>query len=49
MPGKINLAEAFGRIDEYYSPRIAGEVNDFQVKFVKLRSGFVSRRLEQAS
>ena len=49
MPGKINLAEAFGRIDEYYSPRIAGEVNDFQVKFVKLRGGFVSRRLEQAS
>jgi len=41
MPRKINLAEAFGRIDEHYSPRIAGEVNDFQVKIVKVQGQFV--------
>ena len=41
MPRKINLAEAFSRIDETYSPRIAGEVNDFQVKIVKVQGEFV--------
>ena len=47
MPRKLNLAEAFGRIDEHYSPRIAGEVNDFQVKIVKLKGEFVWHHHEQ--
>ena len=41
MARKINLAEAFGRFDEHYSPRIAAEINDFQVKIVKLQGEFV--------
>jgi mannose-6-phosphate isomerase-like protein (cupin superfamily) len=41
MPRKINLAEAFGRIDEHYQPRIAGTVNEFQVKIVKAHGEFV--------
>jgi mannose-6-phosphate isomerase-like protein (cupin superfamily) len=41
MPRKINLAEAFGRIDEHWQPRIAGTVNEFQVKIVKVHGQFV--------
>jgi mannose-6-phosphate isomerase-like protein (cupin superfamily) len=41
MARKINLAEAFGRFDEHYSPRIAAEINDFQVKIVKIQGEFV--------
>jgi mannose-6-phosphate isomerase-like protein (cupin superfamily) len=38
---KINIAEKFGKITEYYKPRIAAELNGQQVKFVKLNSEFV--------
>jgi mannose-6-phosphate isomerase-like protein (cupin superfamily) len=41
MARKVNLAEAFGRFDEHYSPRIAAEINDFQVKIVKIQGEFV--------
>ena len=47
MPRKINLAEAFGQIHETYSPRIAGEVNDFQVKIVKVQGQFVWHHHEE--
>ena len=38
---KVNLAEKFSRIDETWSPRIAGELNGQQVKLVKLKGEFV--------
>jgi mannose-6-phosphate isomerase-like protein (cupin superfamily) len=38
---KINLKEAFARFDEAWHPRIAGEVNDMQVKLAKLRGEFM--------
>lgn len=38
---KVNLAEAFGRFSEHWSPRIAGEINDSHVKLVKLKGEFV--------
>jgi mannose-6-phosphate isomerase-like protein (cupin superfamily) len=41
MPRTINLREAFSRFDEHFSPRVAAEVNDFQVKIVKLQGEFV--------
>jgi mannose-6-phosphate isomerase-like protein (cupin superfamily) len=41
MPRTVNLAEAFSRFDEQWSPRIAGEINDFQAKIVKLQGEFV--------
>jgi mannose-6-phosphate isomerase-like protein (cupin superfamily) len=47
MPTAINLSEAFSRFDEHYSPRIAAEVNDFQVKVVKLQGEFVWHHHEQ--
>jgi len=37
----INLAEAFGSFSEYWSPRIAGEINDSFVKLAKLSGEFV--------
>ncbi|MBN1372692.1 MAG: cupin domain-containing protein [Anaerolineaceae bacterium] len=37
----VNLAEKFDRINEYWSPRIAGELNDSYVKLVKLKGEFV--------
>ena len=38
MPEKINLAEKFSRIKEYWKPYIAGELNGQLVKLDKLRS-----------
>ena len=32
---KVNIAEKFAKIAEYYKPHIAGELNGQQVKLVK--------------
>ena len=37
----VNLADKFHRLTEAWSPRIVGDVNDMQVKVVKLRGEFV--------
>lgn len=37
---KINLAEAFGRFSDHWSPKIAGELNDCYVKLVKISGRF---------
>ena len=41
MIRKVNLSEKFGLFHDYWSPKIAGEVNDSHVKLVKLRGEFV--------
>src|SRR5512145_2034066 len=41
MIEKVNLAQKLDLIDEYWSPRIAGELNDSYVKLVKFRGEFV--------
>lgn len=41
MIEKVNLAQKFDLFDEYWSPRIAGELNDSYVKLVKLKGEFV--------
>jgi mannose-6-phosphate isomerase-like protein (cupin superfamily) len=38
---KVNLAEAFRRFSDHWSPKIVGEINDSHVKLVKLRGEFV--------
>ena len=38
---KVSLEEAFASFDEAWSPRAAGDVNDMQVRLVKLRGEFV--------
>ena len=37
----VNLAEKFRLFDEYWSPKIVGELNDAYVKLVKLKGEFV--------
>ena len=38
---KINVAEKFSKISEYYKPHIAGELNGQMVKLVKANTEFV--------
>jgi mannose-6-phosphate isomerase-like protein (cupin superfamily) len=40
MP-KFNLAEKFGLFDKPYQPKIVGDLNDHQVKVVKILGDFV--------
>ena len=37
----VNLKEKFSRFSDYCNPRIIGEVNDCQVKAVKLKGAFI--------
>jgi mannose-6-phosphate isomerase-like protein (cupin superfamily) len=38
---KVNVAEKFSSITDHWQPRIAGRINDFAVKLVKLQGEFV--------
>lgn len=44
MIEKVNLAEKFARFQEYWKPKIAGELNDTFVKLVKFKGEFVWHR-----
>jgi len=37
----VNLAEKFAQFTDYWSPKIVGDVNEMQVKLVKLKGEFV--------
>jgi mannose-6-phosphate isomerase-like protein (cupin superfamily) len=37
----VNLREKFSRFSDYCNPRVIGEVNDCQVKAVKLKGEFI--------
>jgi mannose-6-phosphate isomerase-like protein (cupin superfamily) len=37
----VNIAQKLNLISEYWSPRIAGEINDSYLKLVKLKGEFV--------
>jgi mannose-6-phosphate isomerase-like protein (cupin superfamily) len=41
MIEKVNLVQKFALFDEYWSPHIAGELNDSYVKLAKLKGEFV--------
>ncbi len=41
MIEKVNLAQKFRLFDNYWSPKIAGDVNDAHVKLVKVKGEFV--------
>lgn len=38
---KVNLAESVARIDEYFSPKIVGRLNDYKLELVKASGEFV--------
>lgn len=40
MVDKVNLAAAFATISDHWNPRIAGDINNFQVKLVKISVAF---------
>ena len=44
---KVNLAQTFGRFEEHWSPKIAGELNGQYIKLVKLKGEFVWHHHEQ--
>ena len=37
----VNLAEKFRQFEDYCNPRVIGEINDCQVKAVKLKGEFI--------
>lgn len=38
---KVNIQEKLGLFQDYWSPKIVGQVNDFHVKLVKVKGDFV--------
>jgi len=38
---KVNLAEKLSRFQEHFSPKVVGDLNDHQVKVVKLQGEFL--------
>lgn len=43
---KVNIADCFSRINEHWSPRVAGELNGQHVRLAKLKGEFVWHRHE---
>jgi mannose-6-phosphate isomerase-like protein (cupin superfamily) len=43
----VNLAQAFATFSDYARPRVAGDVNDMQIKLVKLKGEFIWHHHEQ--
>lgn len=41
LPDKINLLQKFELFNEYWSPKVVGELNGQQVKLVKFKGEFV--------
>lgn len=41
MIDKVNLAEKFSRFSDHWKPKVAGDINNFQVKLVKVKGEFV--------
>jgi mannose-6-phosphate isomerase-like protein (cupin superfamily) len=41
MIEKVNLSDKYSRFPEYWSPKIAGELNDSYIKLVKVKGEFV--------
>lgn len=37
---KINVAEAFGTINEYWCPKVGGKINNMMIKFAKFKGEF---------
>jgi mannose-6-phosphate isomerase-like protein (cupin superfamily) len=44
---KVNLLEKFALFNEYWSPKIVGELNGQQVKLVKFQGEFVSHKHDE--
>jgi 4-hydroxythreonine-4-phosphate dehydrogenase len=40
MTDKVNLANAFSTFSDTWSPKVAGDINDFQIKLAKFKGAF---------
>ena len=38
---KVNLADKFALFDDHWSPKVAGQLDDYEIKLVKLEGDFV--------
>jgi mannose-6-phosphate isomerase-like protein (cupin superfamily) len=47
MIDKVNLTDAFASFSDHWSPKVAGEINDAQVKLVKFEGKFDWHHHEQ--
>ena len=47
MLTKVNVQEKFALFNDYWSPKIAGELNESYIKLVKLKGEFVWHQHEQ--
>ncbi len=47
MLAKVNLADGLASIRDHWKPKIAGEVNDIQVKLAKLKGEFIWHHHDQ--
>lgn len=47
MLQKVNIAEKFAAFADYWSPKIAGDLNDSHIKLAKLKGEFVWHHHEQ--
>lgn len=41
FPGKVNLTDKLASIDQFWSYKIVGDINDFQAKLVKIKGEFI--------
>lgn len=41
LPKKVSISAAFDSFEDHWSPRIAADINDMQVKLVKAQGDFV--------
>ncbi|CAI7727246.1 cupin domain-containing protein [Bacillus sp. FSL W7-1034] len=41
MISKVNIEEKFSQINDYWNPRIGGELNDSYMKMVKMKGEFI--------
>ena len=44
---KINLKQKFSKLLEYWSPRVISEMNDYQIKIVKIKGDFIWHNHEE--
>ena len=47
MIRKKSLAEGFAAFEEPWSPRVAGDINEMQIKLVKLEGAFIWHRHDE--
>ncbi len=45
---KVNLAEKLAQFDDHWSPKVAGQLDDYEIKLVKLQGDFVWHKHDDA-